>query len=135
MKFIVDTLTKIDAKFDKMYADFVTKDVLEEKLKVHQMEIFNLKKQVNELQDDLDDYKEQQREDKKNQKQALPAWVGNLVGLGALIVAVLAIVYKQKTIQYVKIPSPSKEEIYHTRIVFTTIIALFKVCHKDNKLH
>lgn len=91
MKFIVDTLTKIDSKFDKMYADFVTKDVLEEKLKVHQMEIINLKRQIEVLQEDLDDYKEQQREEKKAHKQAVPSWVNNILQTGAIVVAIIAV--------------------------------------------
>lgn len=84
MKFIVDMVTKIDSKFDKVYIEFVTKDI-------HNLEIESLKKQIDSVQDELDDYKEQQREEKKSNKNNLPIWLGILPSTVAVIVAIIAI--------------------------------------------
>lgn len=62
---------------------YVTREVMDEKLKRLEDKCEILQKGLNQIS-----------LDKQTNKTIFPSWISNIVGLGALIVAVLAIVYK-----------------------------------------
>lgn len=87
LEYIGQLIEKLDAKLDnkieKLYEQFVTKTVLEEKLKVIQKDVDGIQSGLNQM-----------RLEKQTAKAGIPNWLQALFSLAAVVVAVLAIVYK-----------------------------------------
>jgi hypothetical protein len=75
--------TRLEEKLDKREESFVTKEVLDEKLRLRDVAIEGIQKGLNEVRAN-----EQAKENTK--KQILPTWAGNLLNLGAVLIALLA---------------------------------------------
>lgn len=80
---IENFLIRLEAKMDAREQHYVTREVMDEKLKRLEDKCETLQKALNQIS-----------LDKQTNKTIFPSWISNVVGLGALIVAVLTIVYK-----------------------------------------
>jgi predicted RNase H-like nuclease (RuvC/YqgF family) len=80
---LTNAIIRLEKKLDEREQNYVTKDLFNGELKLRDREIEDIK---NELKDNKDD--------KKTNKQIFPAWISNLIAFFAIVVAIIAIVYK-----------------------------------------
>lgn len=76
-------LIRLETKLDARDHDTVRMDVLDEKLKLRDEKIAGLQNALNNI-----------RDEKQSNKAVLPNWLQSGLGLLALVVSVLAIIYK-----------------------------------------
>lgn len=81
---IENFLFRLEAKMDAREQHYVTREVMDEKLKRLEDKCEILQKALNQIS-----------LDKQTNKTIFPSWIGNVIGLGGVIVAIIAILYNK----------------------------------------
>ncbi|MNK77586.1 hypothetical protein D3C87_971920 [compost metagenome] len=78
---LTNAISRLEKKLDQREESYVTKEVLDEKLKQRDEKIVGLQNAIIDL-----------RESKKETRSLLPNWAGVILTLGSLIIALIAFI-------------------------------------------
>lgn len=78
------SFTRLEEKLDRREENFVTKPILESELKLRDKEIEGIHKALTQI-----------NLDKQTNKTVFPSWIGNVINIAVVIVAIIAIIYSK----------------------------------------
>jgi hypothetical protein len=87
MTTLSNSFSRLEAKLDKRENSFVTKDVLDEKLKLRDEKIEGIQKAIVEM-------RVEKQNEKTTNKQIFPNWIQAVFAIAAFGVSIFAIIYK-----------------------------------------